>query len=78
MITCIRAHELLRANFRTGELFWIYNHQRPDLIGKRAGHINNGYWRLSIDGQEYYACQIIWLMYYGRWCDRTIDHEDRE
>src|SRR5882762_5960722 len=74
MITLQRAHELLMNE--DGSLYWKHHPHRSDLIGKRAGHINNGYWRLAIDGQEYYAAQIVWLMTYSEWPDRTVDHID--
>lgn len=76
MLTMERASQLLKPDFETGKLVWIQNYQRSDLKGRRAGHINNGYWRLSIDGTEYYVCQIIWLLYYGYLPVKTIDHED--
>lgn len=74
VITKARVEQLLRVDFETGELFWINHYQRPDLIGRRAGHLNNGYWRLAIDGTEYYACQIVWLLYHGTFPLGTLDH----
>lgn len=74
MITYERAHSILTCD--NGILIWKRHYQRPDLIGKRAGHINNGYWRLAIDGNEYYAAQIVWLMTRGVWPTNTVDHED--
>lgn len=70
--------QLLKVDFSTGKLMWIDHLQRPDLIGRRAGHINNGYWRLSILGHEVYACQIVWLLFYGEWPSFTIDHKDND
>lgn len=76
MLTKNRAEELLSCNFETGELIWLANYQRPDLIGSRAGWLNEGYWRVSVDGLVYYACQIVWLMAYGYISQQTIDHRD--
>jgi HNH endonuclease/AP2 domain len=75
-LTLEKAERFLRADFATGELFWKFHYQRPDLVGKRAGAKNNGYWRLALDGTQYYACQIIWLMYYGELPDKIPDHID--
>lgn len=76
MITQQRANQLLSVDFETGELFWFFNYQRPDLHGRRAGYLSEGYWKVSIEGKIYYAAQIVWLLAYGYIPDRTIDHAD--
>lgn len=76
MLTQSRAQELFTCNFETGELTWLFNYQRPDLIGQRAGWLNEGYWRVAVDGETYYVCQIIWLLAYGYIPTDTIDHKD--
>lgn len=76
MLTQERANQLLKVNFATGELVWIYNYQRPDLIGRRAGRLNEGYWRITIDGSTYYCAQIVWLLAFGWLPTTTIDHRD--
>jgi hypothetical protein len=76
MLTLKQINHFLNVDCQTGIITWKFHFQRPDLIGKRAGHINNGYWRLSIEGYEVYAYQVIWFVYYGVWPTFTIDHED--
>ena len=77
MLTQERAKSLLALE-EDGRLRWIDHYQRPDLIGKLAGSRNQGYWRLAVDGVQYYACQIVWLIVYGYIPDVTIDHEDQD
>jgi hypothetical protein len=76
MLTIDRINQLVSIDFETGVLTWIDNYQRPDLIGKRAGWLNEGYWRVSIDGHSYYCCQIVWFVGHGIWPDKTLDHID--
>lgn len=76
MLTKKQVEMFLAANFETGILTWKFHYQRPDLIGQQAGHVNNGYRRLSIDGHEVYSSQVMWLMYYGEWPNFTVDHID--
>lgn len=78
MLTKERASQLLKPNFESGELTWIYNYQRPDLIGHRAGWMNEGYWRVAIDGETYYCAQIIWLLAFGFLPCLTLDHKDTD
>jgi hypothetical protein len=76
MLTKERASQLLKPDFATGELTWIFNYQRPDLIGRRAGWLNEGYWRVTVDSQTYYCAEIIWLLAFGYLPEETIDHKD--
>lgn len=64
--------------YRDGGLYWINHPQRPDLIGHRAGHINNGYWRLTFGGVSYYVAQLVWYIHTGEWPTFTIDHRDTD
>lgn len=78
MLTKSRAEELFTCDFDTGELTWLSNYQRPDLIGTKAGWLNEGYWRVAADGETYYACEIVWLMAYGYIPTNTIDHSNTD
>lgn len=78
MLTKSQVSKYLAADFVEGTLSWVYHDQRPDLVGKVAGCVNNGYRRLSVCGIEVYAYQVIWLMFYGEWPAFTIDHIDMD
>lgn len=78
MLTRQRILHLLHVDVESGKLFWKNHEQRPDLIGQEAGHINEGYRRLSIDGHEVYASQIIWFIRRREWPKFTLDHRDTD
>jgi hypothetical protein len=76
------SHEVLTRIFRidveTGRLFWRENRQRPDLIGKEAGFIDNcGYVRVAIRGRKYLRSHLVFRMVMGRWPAQKIDHINR-
>ena len=51
--------------------------QSSHYVGKRAGHINaHGYSMVSVDGRNYRAHQIVWLLMTGEWPSTDIDHID--
>jgi hypothetical protein len=64
-------------------LFWWRNQgpKRNRDLFKPAGylHTQSKYWKLCIDGQEYRAHRIAWLLYYKQDPGRfQIDHIDRD
>lgn len=68
-----RLNELLRVDVATGSIFWIRSAGRV-RAGALAGCIDkNGYRRLSVDGAEIYAHQIVFFIECGYWCAQ-IDH----
>ncbi|MFM0503913.1 HNH endonuclease signature motif containing protein [Paraburkholderia caffeinilytica] len=77
MITFDRAKELLEYNAETGILTRKVARSRFKA-GDVAGYANDeGYIRICIDGRYYYGHQIAWLLYYGVWPARQIDHRSR-
>ena len=58
----------------TGYLYWRVNVGVKIKAGQRAGHINKrGYACVRVNGKEYRAHRVIWLMCYGFWPNQ-IDH----
>src|SRR5205814_2048319 len=79
MITQDRLKELLRYNPKTGILRWkaktCPNHRV--MIGSIAGSKSTkGYLRIMIDGKRYPAHSLIWLLVYGKWPKRLMDHKN--
>lgn len=56
----------------------IFRHKMPRqriTVGSQAGSLNsNGYLCLMLDGVLYKAHRLAWLMSYGSWPTRHIDH----
>lgn len=63
-----RANGLLEYKWGTGTLRW-----RSD--GREVtGFSTEGYRRVKIDGKQYQAHRIAWLLHYGDWPSDMIDH----
>ena len=60
----------------TGVFTWkMGNGKAP--IGSIAGHKSGwGYVRISLGNKKYSAHQLAWLIVYGEWPDKQIDHID--
>jgi hypothetical protein len=73
MLTQEQAHSLFE--YKDGALYWK-NSQRPSLNGKKAGYDNgNGYFKVNINGKQYFNHRIIYLMQHG-YIPKLIDHID--
>ncbi len=75
MLTQEKVRQLLKYNPENGELIWLFNRQRPDLIGCEAGYVDtsNGYRYVAVDGTTYLLVRLVWFMETGEW-PQTIDH----
>lgn len=55
---------------------WIYNRQRPDMVGKRLGSIDdNGYVKVWIDLHQYRVHRLAFLYMTGK-IPALVDHID--
>jgi hypothetical protein len=74
-----RVAELLSYDPLTGIFTWkIAPGGRQDLSGKVAGCLRQGrYSVIYIDGKEYKAHRLAWLLYTGSWPKAQIDHINR-
>lgn len=76
MIAALR--EAFTANFDTGEVFRMSCHQRPDLVGKLAGRVDNhGYVRICFNGRKLLRSHIVFALYHGRFPAKHVDHINR-
>ena len=76
------AREILDYNPETGEFRWkrrnvSSNSWNYRFAGKVAGTMNaRGYIKISINNCLFSAHKLAWLMFYGDWPHRQLDHRD--
>lgn len=81
MITASELNDRFIYNPKTGELSWRprkyskgYSGVRP---GKKAGWMSpQGYCKITINTKQYFLHRIVWMMVYGKFPDRLLDHID--
>lgn len=66
--------ELLKYNPETGDLTWKTNRSNQVILGQKAGCTSDRYRRVAIKGKPYQAHRVAWLLYYGEWPSKDIDH----
>ena len=77
MLTLERAEELLKYDPLTGKLFWKMFRNSQAQQGKEAGSMtSDGYIMVGVDGKYYPAHCIIWLLEFGYYPVKQIDHAD--
>lgn len=57
----------------TGVIKWKVN-RGSVIAGDVAGYINQGYRKLSFNGEKYQAHRMAWFLHYGKFPDGSIDH----
>ena len=68
--------EVLRYEPSTGLLFWT-DKAHKSVKNKQAGTANHlGYIIVLFKGKPYKAHRLAWLLTYGRWPSKMIDHID--
>ena len=73
-LTAERARDLLIYNQDTGELLWRVPVKRAKAGSKAGCRTTNGYSRIELDGRRYLAHRVAWLMSFGQWPAKNIDH----
>lgn len=77
-LTRERLLEVMTFDVDTGLFIW-QTAGRGRNIGDIAGCLSQqGYRLIGIDGQIYHAHRLVWLLAYGEWPSRDIDHRDRD
>ena len=61
----------------TGAFTWRID-VRARKAGEPAGTLGQGYWRLCYQKRLYLAHRVAWLMTYGHWPLKCIDHINRD
>lgn len=72
--------ELLDYNPLTGLLFWKISPNKKIKVGSLAGGVKKqtGYFQVRLKGVLYPSHRIIWLLFYGSWPTKQIDHINRD
>ncbi len=79
MITCEEARAALDYDPETGVLVWRINRKSNKVKGMPAGWLSEkGYICLCYNNIDYLAHRIIWLIYYGQWPNKQIDHINQD
>ena len=47
---------------------------RPEKVGDVAGVTTNGYRKIGLLGNRFYAHRLAWLLHYGEWPTEFLDH----
>lgn len=76
-LTVDKARELLSYDAETGVLRWRVQVGGGPKAGQVAGSIKpNGYCYIKISGRMYGAHRIAWLISFGEWPERQLDHRN--
>lgn len=76
-LTYERVAEVFRCDAETGVLERKLKSGRWRACGGKPNH-SSGYSHLKIDGKNYLAHRLIWLLTHGEWPENEIDHVDRD
>lgn len=75
IFTAEKARWYLDYNPETGSFFWCVKFCKKNMVGGAAGSISDsGYVLICIDGKDYRAHRLAWLITYGVWPTKQIDH----
>lgn len=74
-VTLERARERLAYDPATGIIKWATSPGGRVRVGQPAGYIGtNGYVVIRVDGLNYHAHRLGWLLHYGAWPEKEVDH----
>ncbi len=75
-LTAQLARQLWDYDATTGHLYWKISRGKSK-VGKVAGTVDSsGYLVVRVFGQGYKAHRIAWLIVYGKWPEKDLDHKD--
>lgn len=72
-LTVDEAWSVLRYCANTGNFYRLRATSKNKAGAVAQYHKGNGYYRLQVNGRQYYAHRLAWFMVYGTW-PRIIDH----
>ncbi|EMQ4858705.1 HNH endonuclease [Morganella morganii] len=78
MLTFSEVDKFLSYNPLTGDLRWKIQASSRAKVGDIAGCVrSDGYLQIQLHGKRYKNHHVAWLLSYGRWPEKTIDHVNR-
>lgn len=73
-----QATKLFNYNPNAGILTWAVDGRSHIKKGKEAGSIDAcGYRQVMVDGISYLVHRVVWLLYYGKWPECQLDHDNQ-
>lgn len=75
-LTVERARELLDYDPETGLLTWKISRPKAKKGAIAGGKAPQGFVQLGVDGGNYKAHRVIWLLVHGVWPPDQIDHKN--
>lgn len=82
LVTIERLRQRLAYDKSTGVFTWlhcdgVHKDFNKNLAGKQAGSVDReGYTRINLDSEAYYAHRLAWYFVTGEYPDRSVDHID--
>jgi hypothetical protein len=73
-LTVGQVRKILKYNSATGSFIWLVSLPNGVTAGATAGRVSLGYIRIGIDGRQYLAHRIAYLLMTGLWPKKQIDH----
>lgn len=69
--------ECLHYNQNTGIITCARKYSTRSVVGAEVGTLNpDGYRRIQYKNKVYMAHRVAWLLHYGSWPDKEVDHVD--
>lgn len=76
-LTAQRARSLFRYDAATGDLKWTIRKSGKIPADLTAGYLDEeGYRVVRVDGVNYRAHRVIWLIVFGKWPKAMLDHKN--
>jgi hypothetical protein len=73
---CEQIRSVLAYEPDSGKFMWKRSMGRSRAGSLAGGVASNGYWKISLYGQEHYAHRLAWMYVHGEWPAVNIDHID--
>jgi len=71
----VRFNNAFRYDAGTGKIYWKVSPRYGVMEGDVAGHKGpQEYWTIKLRDVSYRAHRVAWLLYYGKWPSKQIDH----
>ena len=75
-ISAEEARQLFSYNPETGDLVWVKSCGSVSAGSTAGTKRSDNYITLQIYGKRYLAHRIAWLLHYGKWPEKLLDHID--
>lgn len=74
MISCEEIQRKFRYEPDTGHIYWVEVGKGKSKKKPAGSKITTGYIRISIGDKQYLAHRVAWVLYYGVWPKKQLDH----